>query len=99
MATLAAYLNSLTYVIDEANKLIPRHQQWKLKTGTYCCFNAFSRVDVRIEVKIPGSVEGYIVDLRGGRFVILLIKLTLDIQLPILRYGKRLTCRVSCELY
>lgn len=67
MATLAAYLNSLTYIIDEANKPIPKHQQWKLKSGTYCCFNAFSRVDVRIEVKIPGGVEGYVVDLRGER--------------------------------
>lgn len=31
------------------------------------CFNAFSRVDVRVEVRIPGSVDAYIVDLRGER--------------------------------
>lgn len=30
-------------------------------------FNAFSRVDVRVEVKIPGGVDAYIVDLRGER--------------------------------
>lgn len=24
----------------------------------YSCFNAFSRVDVRVEVKIPGGVDG-----------------------------------------
>jgi hypothetical protein len=31
------------------------------------CFNAFSRVDVRVEVKIPGGVESYYVDVRGDR--------------------------------
>lgn len=31
------------------------------------CFNAFSRVDVRVEVRIPGSVDAYVVDLRGER--------------------------------
>lgn len=31
------------------------------------CFNAFSRVDVRIDVKIPGGVLAYVVDLRGER--------------------------------
>ena len=35
-----------------------------LSTST---FNAFSRVDVRVEVKIPGGVDAYIVDLRGER--------------------------------
>lgn len=33
------------------------------------CFNAFSRVDVRVEVKIPGGVESYFVDVRGERLV------------------------------
>lgn len=68
MATLAAYLNSLMYTIEEANASAGK-SQWKLKSGTYCCFNAFSRVDVRVEVKIPGGVDGYIVDLRGERWV------------------------------
>lgn len=31
------------------------------------CFNAFSRVDVRVEVKIPGGVEAYAIDLRNER--------------------------------
>ncbi|CAJ0632902.1 16296_t:CDS:10 [Entrophospora sp. SA101] len=39
-ATLAAYLNSLTYALN-----------------SLCCFNSFSRVDVRVEVKIPGGVD------------------------------------------
>jgi Chs5-Arf1p-binding protein BUD7/BCH1 len=31
------------------------------------CFNAFARVDVRVDVKIPGGVHAYVVDLRGDR--------------------------------
>lgn len=33
------------------------------------CFNAFSRVDVRIDVKIPGGVNAYVIDVRGERSV------------------------------
>ncbi len=33
------------------------------------CFNAFSRVDVRVDVKIPGGVVAYVIDLRGERCV------------------------------
>lgn len=32
------------------------------------CFNAFSRVDVRVDVKIPGGVLAYVIDLRGERY-------------------------------
>ena len=35
----------------------------------HSCFNAFSRVDVRVDVKIPGGVQAYVVDLRGERCV------------------------------
>lgn len=31
------------------------------------CFNAFSRVDMRVDVKIPGGVNAYVIDLRGER--------------------------------
>ncbi|GAA5859610.1 hypothetical protein JCM5353_003372, partial [Sporobolomyces roseus] len=40
---------------------------WKIRGGAFCSFNAFSRVDVRVEVKIPGGVEAYVVDVRGER--------------------------------
>jgi hypothetical protein len=36
------------------------------------CFNAFSRVDIRVDVKIPGGVNAYVIDLRGERFVVML---------------------------
>jgi hypothetical protein len=34
---------------------------------THSCFNAFARVDVRVDVRIPGGVNAYIIDLRGER--------------------------------
>jgi len=70
-ATIAAYLNSLSYSLTEEqsgwfsnNKNQP---SWKIRSGTYCCFNAFSRVDMRVEVQIPGGVVSYLVDLKGDR--------------------------------
>lgn len=32
------------------------------------CFNAFSRVDMRVEVKIPGGVKTHAVDERGTKY-------------------------------
>ncbi|ORE08017.1 chaps-domain-containing protein [Rhizopus microsporus var. microsporus] len=66
-ATLAAYLNSLTYSLDETQSWFSKSNAWRIRSGIYCCFNAFSRVDVRVEVKIPGGVESYYVDVRGER--------------------------------
>ncbi|GAC95919.1 hypothetical protein PHSY_003497 [Pseudozyma hubeiensis SY62] len=66
-AALAAYINSLTYELDQNPGFFSSKAAYKLKSGAYCCFNAFSRVDVRVEVRIPGSVDAYVVDLRGER--------------------------------
>ncbi|KAL2913058.1 bud site selection protein [Polyrhizophydium stewartii] len=67
----------LCHVVKSNPKATPRESQvqgkpnpWKITGGTFCCFNAFSRVDVRVEVKIPGGVESYVVDLRGDRYPI-----------------------------
>lgn len=32
------------------------------------CFNAFSRVDMRVEVKIPGGVKTHVIDERGNKY-------------------------------
>ncbi|CEP16892.1 hypothetical protein [Parasitella parasitica] len=66
-ASLAAYLNSLTYSMDETQSWFTKSNSWRIRSGIYCCYNAFSRVDVRVEVKIPGGVESYYVDVRGER--------------------------------
>ncbi|KAI7891981.1 Chs5p-Arf1p-binding proteins-domain-containing protein [Mucor mucedo] len=66
-ASLAAYLNSLTYSMDDTQSWFTKSNSWRIRSGIYCCYNAFSRVDVRVEVKIPGGVESYYVDVRGER--------------------------------
>ena len=42
---------------------------WSQLNLSSSCFNAFSRVDVRVDVKIPGGVHAYVVDLRGERWL------------------------------
>lgn len=60
-ASLAAYVNTLIYNSgDKTHKVI---------SGLYCCYNAFSNLDMRVEVKIPGSVDSYSVDEKGDKRV------------------------------
>ncbi|KAL9108277.1 MAG: hypothetical protein Q9227_006874 [Pyrenula ochraceoflavens] len=60
-ASLAAYVNTLTYS--------PSDKSHKVVQGLYCCYNAFSHLDMRVEVKIPGRVESYCIDERGEKRV------------------------------
>ncbi|RYC61950.1 hypothetical protein CHU98_g4261 [Xylaria longipes] len=60
-ASLAAYINTLTY---KEHGQAPTH---KIVEGVYCCYNAFSRLDMRVHVTIPGTVEAFCVDERGER--------------------------------
>ncbi|ODN98284.1 ChAPs family protein [Cryptococcus wingfieldii CBS 7118] len=66
-ASLAAYLNSLQFSIEDSQAWFGKGSAWKVRSGTYCCFNAFSRVDMRVEANIPGGVEAFVVDLHGNR--------------------------------
>ncbi|RCI09998.1 hypothetical protein L249_8677 [Ophiocordyceps polyrhachis-furcata BCC 54312] len=60
-ASLAAYINTLTYHDNGPNPTT------KIVEGVYCCYNAFSRLDMRVHVSIPGTVESYCVDERGEK--------------------------------
>uniref|UniRef100_A0A060T5A7 ARAD1B09350p n=1 Tax=Blastobotrys adeninivorans TaxID=409370 RepID=A0A060T5A7_BLAAD len=66
-ASVAAYLNTLTFSLGETQLWFGKHPQWKVHSGTYCTYNAFSRVDLRVSAQIPGSVEAYAVDDRGDK--------------------------------
>ncbi|KAG4026478.1 hypothetical protein MFRU_040g00370 [Monilinia fructicola] len=59
-ASLAAYINTLTYKENHQSTT-------KIVEGVYCCYNAFSRLDMRVHVTIPGSVESYCIDERGDK--------------------------------
>ncbi|KAG9591992.1 chaps-domain-containing protein, partial [Aureobasidium melanogenum] len=58
-ASLAAYINTLVYS--------PHDKTNKVTSGLYCCYNAFSRLDMRVQVQIPGTVESYCVNERGDK--------------------------------
>ncbi|KAI9808939.1 MAG: hypothetical protein M1827_007113 [Pycnora praestabilis] len=60
-ASLAAYVNTLVYS--------PHDKTHKVTSGLYCCYNAFSRLDMRVQVTIPGTVESYCIDERGDKRV------------------------------
>ncbi|KAI0206518.1 chaps-domain-containing protein [Astrocystis sublimbata] len=60
-ASLAAYINTLTY------KEHGQQATHKIVEGVYCCYNAFSRLDMRVHVTIPGTVEAFCVDERGEK--------------------------------
>ncbi|TIA91131.1 hypothetical protein E3P99_01236 [Wallemia hederae] len=66
-ASIAIYLNELLRSLDLPQGWFTANAGWKVKSGTYCCYNAFSRVDVRVQVRIPGGVDSYAIDLRGER--------------------------------
>ncbi|KAK9765435.1 bud site selection protein [Basidiobolus ranarum] len=66
-ASLAAYINSLTYSMDDPHGWFSKGPAWKISSGVYCCYNAFSRVDVRVEVNIPGGVSSYVVNQKGEK--------------------------------
>ncbi|KAH6887826.1 Chs5p-Arf1p-binding proteins-domain-containing protein [Coprinopsis sp. MPI-PUGE-AT-0042] len=83
-ASLAAYINSLTYAVEDISAWFSKTASGKCGADVsgayprrvhlcrkfnhfYSCFNAFSRVDMRVDVKIPGGVNAYVMDLRGER--------------------------------
>lgn len=60
-ASLAAYVNTVVNTLNSATT----DKNSKVTTGIYCCYNAFSRLDLRVKVNFPGSVESYCVDEKG----------------------------------
>ncbi|KAI8318836.1 chaps-domain-containing protein [Martensiomyces pterosporus] len=66
-ASLAAYINSLQYSLNETPGWFGSNNSWKIASGTYCSYNVFSNVDLRVQVKIPGGVDAYIVTAQGER--------------------------------
>ncbi|ODV82745.1 hypothetical protein CANARDRAFT_209731 [[Candida] arabinofermentans NRRL YB-2248] len=66
-ATIAALLNSLSNIIGEEPQLwFGKHKPWKVVEATYCTYNAFSKIDVRVSVNFPGKVESMMMDSQGN---------------------------------
>jgi len=69
-ASLAAYINKLINSVEI--KTIPwlPLSSWKITNGIYSCYNIFSKVDIRVEVQIPGGVVSYLIDSNKKRLQI-----------------------------
>ncbi|OWB72949.1 hypothetical protein B5S31_g2677 [[Candida] boidinii] len=67
-AAIAALLNSISNIIGESPQLwFGKNKPWKVKEATYCTYNAFSKMDIRVTVNFPGGVEYIIIDCDGNQ--------------------------------
>ncbi|CCE78882.1 Piso0_000916 [Millerozyma farinosa CBS 7064] len=65
-ASIAAHLQGLaTLITSKSQYWFGEKKYWKVPQLTYCTFNAFSKVDMRVTVHIPGQFESSIVDIGG----------------------------------
>lgn len=65
-ASIAAHLQALATLITARSQYwFGEKKHWKVPELTYCTYNAFSRVDMRVSVHIPGKFETQIVNNDG----------------------------------
>eukprot|EP00698_Gefionella_okellyi_P007485 TRINITY_DN1833_c0_g1_i1.p1 TRINITY_DN1833_c0_g1~~TRINITY_DN1833_c0_g1_i1.p1 ORF type:complete len:885 (-),score=226.26 TRINITY_DN1833_c0_g1_i1:152-2806(-) len=64
-AAIAAYFGELCNAQEDA--WFWATTKWKIAGGTYCSYDAVSQCDVRVDVKIPGGVSAFVVDVHGKK--------------------------------
>lgn len=65
-ASIAAHLQSLATLIGSKSQYwFGEKKHWKVPELTYCTYNAFSKVDMRVTVHIPGKFESVVVSNDG----------------------------------
>ncbi|CUM63385.1 uncharacterized protein PRCAT00000959001 [Priceomyces carsonii] len=65
-ASIAAQLQGIAYLITSKSQYwFGEKKHWKVPQLTYCSYNAFSKVDMRVTVHIPGKFESTVVDQDG----------------------------------
>ncbi|KAG4095189.1 chaps-domain-containing protein [Neocallimastix lanati (nom. inval.)] len=69
-ASLATYINKLINSVETKSNSWLTLSSWKIVNGIYCCYNVFSKVDIRVEVQIPGGVVCYMIDSSKKRCTI-----------------------------
>lgn len=60
-AAIAAYMTTLNQTLGENQLWYGKNLQWKITEGTYCSWNIFSKVDIRVTTSFPGGTKMYIV--------------------------------------
>ncbi|CAI4211966.1 unnamed protein product [Parascedosporium putredinis] len=63
--SIDARTESLITLRELGPRILSISSSMPFETRTNSCYNAFSRLDMRVHVTIPGSVEAYCVDERG----------------------------------
>lgn len=65
-ASIAAHLQKLANLITSKSQYwFGEKKHWKVPDLTYCAYNAFSKVDMRVTVHIPGKFENQIINNDG----------------------------------
>lgn len=65
-ASIAAHLQGLaTLITSRSQYWFGEKKHWKVPELTYCSYNAFSKVDMRVTVHIPGKFESSVVASDG----------------------------------
>lgn len=65
-ASIAAQLQGLATLIGSKSQYwFGEKKHWKVPQLTYCTYNAFSKVDMRVTVHIPGKFESSVVNHEG----------------------------------
>ncbi|CDK25518.1 unnamed protein product [Kuraishia capsulata CBS 1993] len=66
-ACVAALLHSIADIIGETPQVwFGKHKPWKVQEATYCAYNAFSKLDTRVNVHFPGGVSSSMLDAEGN---------------------------------
>lgn len=65
-ASIAAHLQSLANLITSKSQYwFGEKKHWRVPQLTYCSYNAFSAVDMRVTVHIPGKFESSVISSEG----------------------------------
>lgn len=65
-ASIAAHLQGLaTLITSKSQYWFGEKRHWKVPQLTYCAYNTFSKVDMRVTVHIPGKFESSVVNSDG----------------------------------
>ncbi|ODV94549.1 hypothetical protein PACTADRAFT_58859 [Pachysolen tannophilus NRRL Y-2460] len=68
-AQVAVHLQGIAQVINFQPQLwYGKHKHFNVIQSTYCAFNAFSKMDTRVTVHIPGRIESSFVDINGDTY-------------------------------
>ncbi|KAL4470144.1 hypothetical protein ABPG72_016681 [Tetrahymena utriculariae] len=58
-ASVSAYINLMIKNMEEEKQTLLKRGEWKIVKGYFCIFDSFSRIDIHIEITIPGTMKLY----------------------------------------